>query len=102
MKRLLEQDNGVSTVYHDLGDRVVIERLQDVAPIIEANKRQYNEAGGRMGEMVHIGRVPAVVIDQWCKEDGINYLDKANRKALLAKLHHPDNRMFKTHPGKFV
>lgn len=102
MKRLIEQDNGVATVYHDLGDRVVVQNVQDVSAIVEANKRAYNDASGCKSEMVHIGRIPVVIMERWCKEDGINYMAKENMKALLRKLENPDNRMFKTHPGKFA
>ncbi len=102
MRKVLEADDGVTSVYHDLGDQVVIERVQDVSAIIEANKRQSNEATGRMGEMVHIGRIPVVIMDRWIKEDGINYLLKDNMPLLMKKLHHPDNKFMKTHPGKFI
>lgn len=102
-KRILNTgEAGVTTVWHDLGDSVVIEKVSDSSAIIEANKRQYNDAGGRMGDMVHIGRVDAVMMDRWCREDGINYLLPENGKLLLKKLEQPENRYWKTHPGKFA
>lgn len=102
MKRVLEKDGDVTTVYHDLGDKVVIQKVQDVDGILEANKRQYNDAGGRMGDLVHVGRIPKVVMDRWIIEDGINYLAPENKGLLLKKLEQRDNRLFKVHPGKFA
>lgn len=104
MKRVLEKDGDVTTIYHDLGDKVVIQKVQDVDPIIEANKAQYNAASGWMGNMamVHVGRVPKVVMDRWILEDGINYLAPENKGLLLKKLEDRDNRMFKVHPAKFA
>jgi hypothetical protein len=102
MKRVLEQDGDMTTIYHDLGDKVVIQKVQDVSPILEANKAQYNAASGRMGDLVHVGRIPKVVMDRWIIEDGINYLSPENKGLLLKKLEQRDNRLFKVHPGKFA
>ena len=102
MKAIIDQGDGVTSVYHDLGDRVVIQNRQDIRDIVEANKRQKNDSSGRMGEMVHVGRIPVVVMDQWIREDGINYLKAENKGLLLKKLEQRDNSVFKTHPGKFA
>lgn len=102
--RIVDADRGVITKMHDLGDRVVIERVEDVTAVLEANKRQFNDVStsARMGDMVHVGRIPCVVMDKWCQEDGINYLAKENKGLLLKKLEERDNRMFKTDPRKFA
>lgn len=100
--RLISDDGSTKQYFHDLGDRHVIQKVSDPTAIIEANKRTYNEAGGRMGEFVMVGRVDAVVLERWCREDGINYLAPENTKLLLKKLEQRENRCFKTHPGKFA
>lgn len=103
--KVLDVDHGVVTLMHDLGDRVVVERKStNIGAIIEANKRQSNDVSrsARMGEMVHVGRIDAVVLQDWCNKDGINYLAKENQGLLLKKLEQRENRMFKTHPGKFA
>jgi hypothetical protein len=99
---VVHSDDGVKTILHKTHDTVAVERVQDVSAIVEANKRAFNDASGRMNEFQHIGRIPVVVMDRWCKEDGINYLLKENMPLLVKKLHHPDNKFFKTHPGKFA
>lgn len=103
--RVIDSENGIVSILHDLKDgRFVLEKKSDVTAIIEANKRQYNDVdrSKRMGEFVHVGRVDTVVLDRWCKEDGINYLAPENKGMLLKKLEQRENRMFKTHPGKFA
>jgi hypothetical protein len=103
--RVMDVDNGVVTKMHNLGDRVIVERESyNIGAILEANKRQLNDVdtSKRMGDMVHVGRIDAVVLQKWMSEDGINYLAKENQGLLLKKLELRDNRLFKTHPGKFA
>lgn len=102
-KRIMNTgDVGVTTIWHDLGDEVVIEKVSDSSAIIEANKRKYNDAAGRMGDMVEVANIDAVMLDRWCREDGINYYHQDNLRLLLKKVHQPENRYWKTHPGKFA
>ena len=102
--RIMSVEEGVKTTYHKEDDKVYIKRESDITALLEANKRQYNDVSRaeRMGEFVHIGRIDAVMLDKWRKEDGINYLLPENSKLLLKKLELPENRLFKTHPGKFA
>jgi hypothetical protein len=101
---ILDRSNGITTSYHEEDGKTIIKRETDLTDLIEANKRRYNDVtkSDRMGDFVMVGRVDAVVLDRWCKEDGINYLAPENKGKLLKKLEHPDNRFFKTHPGKFA
>lgn len=99
---VVDIDNGIKTILHQTHDTVAVEKVQDVSAIVEANKREYNDSTGPMGEFQKIGSIPFVVMDRWCKEDGINYMLQENTKALVKKLQHPDNRMFMTRKGKFV
>lgn len=104
MSRLIDTETGFTTLFHQHGDgSCTVEKKSNViGAILEANKRQKNDVSGRMGEFVHVARVDPVVVERWCREDGINYLSKENRKAFLKKLHERDNSLFKVHPGKFV
>lgn len=104
MGRLLSNEDGVQTIYHKEDDKVVIERKTDISGLLEANKRQYNDVQktARMGDFVHVGRIDTVILDKWCREDGINYLAPEHKGKLLKKLEERDNRLFKTHPGKFA
>ena len=101
---VIDVETGFTQVYHQLSDgRHVLEKKSNaIGAIIEANKRDYNNASGRMGDFVMVGRIDAVVLEKWCREDGVNYLAPENKGKLLKKLEERDNRLFKTHPGKFA
>lgn len=101
-RRFLHTDGNITQYYHDLGDKIVIQKVEDVSAVVEANKRALNENSKRspMGEFVRVGCIPATVMERWCREDGINYL--TDTRALLKKLEDPDNRAFKTHGARFA
>ena len=84
--------------YDESEDRLIIERVQDVEPILEANKRAFNDADTSWKrEMNHVARIPKVIIDEYMKR-GINLL--ADEAALKRFLNDPDNRLFRTKPGR--
>jgi hypothetical protein len=74
---------------------VVLETAQDVSDIIEANKADYNAGAGFAGDMRHVARIPLVVYDDLMRR-GIAQ-DPARLKAWL---NDPDNRLFRSHPGR--
>lgn len=89
--------------YEDLTGRLTIERVQDVEPILEANKRAFNDAEKRFKSetLNHVARVPLVVLEKWAREKGISYSELlANDKLMARFLNDPDNRHFRTKPGR--
>ncbi len=97
----------VLTKYHHDGDRLIIERVQDIEPIIDANKRQMNDNYGHSestrwkGELHHVARIPEVVIEKWCKDHGFTYSDFFNDRSISKRfLNDPENAYFRTKPGK--
>lgn len=98
----------VETKYHydHTEDRLYIERVQDIEPIIEANKRQMNEHNGHessrwKGEFHHVARIPEVVIEKWCNENGFTYADFIRDRSISKRfLNDPSNALFRTKPGK--
>lgn len=91
-------------VHFDATTRTVqFERLQDVEPIIENNKRLQNESQhsdwGR-----HFASIPNVIIEKWCNEDGVNYLalpgDEFGR-IIKQKLRDPDYAWLRTTDKRF-
>ena len=74
---------------------------QDVEPILDLNKKEY--ASHRRGErrksetMNLVARIPVNVVDIY-RQRGIDLLN--DRKALRKFLNDPDNRYFRTRPGK--
>ena len=87
---------GIVTKFHyDAdNDEAVIEKVQDVSSIIEANKAEFNSAPERWGEWTKVGSIPLSVYYE-LERQGI----LQDQKALAKWLNDPDNRAFRTRPG---
>lgn len=95
--------NGLLTEYHAdaLDDAVTIRRVQDVEPILEANKALYtlNDGYSPSRDLRRVARIPATVIEQWMKQ-GINIFDKNCEAAVRRKLNDPQYLYLRTAPGR--
>lgn len=101
--RILSVEEGIVTRadYDHASETLIIKQSADIEANIDANKREFNEnMHSRYGEMKKVASIPTVVIDKWCADDGINYLAPEHKGALVRKLNDPDNRFFRTMPGK--
>ena len=96
-KRLFGHDplTGVTEYWHvtDKGE-YVIEKIQDVTSIVEANKRQYNEAPQKYGDMNKVASIPLSVYYELTRQ-GIADDPKAFRKWL----NDSNNQAFRTRLG---
>jgi hypothetical protein len=100
MPKLFSVNEGSITVAHETDDGVILETRQDVSHIIEANKRQYNEASNTYDDVItHVARLPLTVVDDLNRKRVMQGLKVIDSKAFKAFLNHPDNRFFRTHPG---
>lgn len=109
MKRLLNDDGGVSSVFHydPDGDKSTIETVQDCEPIVENNKALQTDGTtgdfqGKWGR--RIASIPLVVAQKWMQEDGVNWLAlPKHEKAvyLRRKLNDPQWRHLRTSAGRF-
>lgn len=91
--------------YHDPDDRMVIERVQDVAPYLERNKRDQaaNVQGAkRSADMRRVASIPLVVVEKWLKEEGLDVFNPDHEKRLLRKLQDPDNRFLRTDSSRLL
>lgn len=88
--------------YDESEDKLHIERVQDVQPILEANKRAYNDAGSFKSEIFNKkAEIPLVILLQWCQARGITYHEfMADENLLKTFLNDPDNKFCLTRPGK--
>lgn len=71
----------------------VISASQDVEPILDRNKAMQSEK--QRGDFRLIASIPAIFIEKWAKEEGVNYLrlDKQEFARLIAKKRRdPDYR----------
>lgn len=101
-KKFVEHDplTGVTNYFHSLGDgKFVSEDVVDIAPTKDANAKLYNDAPKRWKHDAnnHIASIPLPIYFD-LKRQGI----VADRKAFLKWLSDPDNRVFRTRPGRIV
>lgn len=84
-------------VYDDADDVMRIQEVQDVDHIIEANKREYNDAPTRFGGagFIKVGSIPMVEYER-LRREGI--LD--DQKALAKYLNSSEYQLFRTRPGR--
>lgn len=98
----------VETKYHydQSADRLIIERVQDIEPIIEENKRKINALNGHessrwKGDFHHVASVPEVVVEKWCKDHGFTFADFIRDPKISKRfLNDSCNAHFRTKPGK--
>jgi|DEB3_MinimDraft_2_1074329.scaffolds.fasta_scaffold01978_6 hypothetical protein len=102
MKKLFSADDARYTIAHFTDDGLVLETKEDVSALVELNKKQFNESDGTFRDpvMTHIARVPATVIDDLNRKGIMRGYQVIDEKRMKAWLNHPDNRFFRTHPGR--
>jgi hypothetical protein len=103
MKRLFSNDGTRQTIAHDDGEGgLILETKQDVTGIIEGNKKLFNQVTSldKWGDLTKVARLPLTVIDDLNKKGIMRGFAVLNEKEFRAFLNHPDNRFFRTRPGK--
>jgi hypothetical protein len=88
-------------------DRITVETIEDVEPVIEANKAQYNDpAPTQDGVGRKVASIPGVVIMEICRINKISFrelmLGKSERSQHIMNtfLNDPAMRSFRTAPGR--
>ena len=103
MRRLLDYNpiTGERTVFeYGADDRMVITHEQDIASIIDGNKRLANDdsitAKGIKNDMWHYASIPNALIVKWKQELGVDVFNKNHRKRVFRLLNSPEYRYLKT------
>jgi len=88
--------------YDNVTGDVHVETIQDVEPILEANKRAFNDAREFKSEIFNKkASIPMVVLEKWLQEQGITYREfMANPKVVKRFVNDPDNKFCLCRPGK--
>jgi hypothetical protein len=106
VKRLLDIEplTGIQT-FHEYDHQTgitTIERVQDVKPILDRNKRLANEddykKSGIKSSWMHGATIPNVIIEKWLKE-GIDVFNKDHWPRVRSKLNSSEYRYLKTLNG---
>ena len=98
----------VQTRWHEdeSAGQVTVERVQDVEAILDNNKRSLNDGTNgysKSKDLKRVASIPLVVIEQWMKEDGVNFLSLQGtdrEKYLRKKLNDPNNKWLRTSGGR--
>ena len=103
MKKILDYDPITKTTqwfhYDESTNQYGLETEQDVTHIVQANKRQFNQVDERAnwkGDQHHVASIPMSVYHQLAKISN-NFKDQ---KVIKKWLNDPDNKVFRTRPGK--
>ena len=105
-------DKGITETFLDNGNEGVVQkRSLDVKPILENNKRLYNQNDGYSPDkgLKRIATIPTIILEIWTKEyhkdqNKGNWFDlpkDIQQKILREKLNSSDYRYFRTSSGKF-
>ena len=87
--------------YHHADETLLVERSQDVEPILDANKADYDPDNKRYGgeSFYRVASIPLIVIEQWMNE-GVNIFDPDHKDAIRRKLNDRSNLFLRTRPGR--
>lgn len=83
---------------------IVVQRSQDVEPIIEhlATLRQEGDGKSPTGELYHVGDIPMAVVETYLNENGVTFhefvKDDTHVKRILTN---PDFAKFRVWQGRF-
>ena len=87
----------------DADDNAVITQEEDLTPYLEANKEAYNNSDSKWSNRLfgnRIASIPNIVIDQLNKDGIMQGFQVIDQPRFFKWLNDPDNRFFRTKPGK--
>ena len=105
MPKIFKQDLDTQTVQiaHDDGEGgLILETRQNVTPFLEQNKASYAQIDerARWGEFTKIASIPFAGIQELNKQGILKGFHIVEPKKLKAWLNDPDQRFFRTRPGR--
>ena len=94
------------TTYDTDGDKLVQHSVQDVSPLIELNKKEFNKDyihGGveTQGGMRKVASIPLIIIEKWKTEHGVDIMNKDHWDKVKKLLNDPEYRLLRTHEINF-
>lgn len=90
------------TEIHQDGRELTINRVQDVEPILDNNKRLQNEPQDRRSPFRHIASIPAIILERWLNEEHqrgnrlMRWGSKEFDEMVARKLRDPDWKFLRT------
>lgn len=95
------EGNGIVSEMHFTADGLIENRVQDVQPVLERNKRLVNDGDGYTPsrDMVRVASIPMIVVEQWLKE-GVDIFDPNCRDEINRRLDSSEWAHLRTAPGR--
>lgn len=82
-------------------DRFVVNRVQDVEPILERAKALHNAGIGQSGDWRHAASIPNVIVERYCEDAGITFQEFMQNVAHMKRLlESPDLSHFRIWKGR--
>lgn len=104
MKRAFNEtpEQYIKRIYHGHGDEHAIETIQDVTEIVEDAKYNYKERQGERWKdlMTHVAQIPTSIYYDLVRKGIIDEKNDPEMERLKKWLNDPDNRVFRTRPGR--
>ena len=92
---------GLSRSIVDQDGKTFFGTSQDCTPIAEYAKAQHNEGNFGSKEVKHVARIPNVIVEKYCNDNGVSFEafmgDPVHIKRLVED---PKNAAFRIWPGK--
>lgn len=80
---------------------LVVKRVQDATPYLEANKRERNDFQSRRGALLRkVAEIPNIVAEKWMRELGVNIFDRNHAQKVQQLLNSNEYACLRTSPGK--
>jgi hypothetical protein len=93
--------NRKSVAHADGNGGLIIQTVEDVSAIVEANRKEYNsyDERSRWSDMNKIASLPFTVIDDLNKMGIMRGFAVVDQKRMMAWLNERDNQAFRMRPG---
>lgn len=94
-------NSGLARGIVDQDGKTIFSASQDCTPIAEYAKAQHNEGNFGTKEVKHAARIPNVIVEKYCNDNGITFEQFMGEEIHIRRLvMNPDNAMFRIWPGK--
>lgn len=106
MKRLFDiEPDGTREIFHfdDVTQQVTIQTITDAEPIIEANKRLFNQGDTGYSpsrEMKRAANIPMGVVLLWRQRYGVDVFNRDHTEKVRKLLNDSEWRLLRTAPGR--
>lgn len=76
----------LSTKFHFHDGNMTVERVQDCTPILEQTKSLHNAGIQGSSELKHAARIPYVIVERYCNDNGIEFSEFMQNKEHLRRV----------------